>query len=163
MYTTIDYPNNQFIFITKDQESLIESHKNKYIGDTMDFVMWGDHYMMGKGKYNGKNVNMFFDSGLVVVGQIGNKILQSWMCMTIDSMNNLGIIEKDSTSTTKITVTNDIIQFAGITRDNVLLSRSTTKPFEFGGVKCDLLISHGLIKDYAWSIDFKNMTYTFSK
>ena len=55
----------------------------------------------------------------------------------------------------------ECISFAGNNHGNVLLSKSITE-FEFGGVKCDLLISHGVIKNYAWTLDFEKMLYTFS-
>ena len=160
MHTTIDYPNNRFIFITRDEKNIINQHKKEFSGKKMDFIMWNDHYMMGQGFYNNKQVNMFFDSGLVVVGAVDGQIAQSWMCLTQESMQELGIEERDSTSITTITKTNDNISFAGMSHDNVLLSLSSN-PHEFGGINCDLLISHGLIQNYAWSINFDEMTYTF--
>jgi len=159
-YSTIDYPNNQFVFTTKDKPGLIKTHQKKYAGNEMKFIMWGDHYMMGKGSYNGKRINMFFDSGLVVVGQANSVIAQSWLCLSKESMENLGIEEKDNTSTTAVTATNDVLNFAGMDNENVLLSLSN-REFSFGGIKCDLLVSHGIIKNYAWTIDFENMKYIY--
>jgi hypothetical protein len=123
--------------------------------------MWGDHYMMGKGSYNGKRINMFFDSGLVVVGQANGVIAQSWLCLSKESMESLGIEEKGNTSTRALTATNDVLNFAGIDNKNVILSLSGSGDFSFGGIKCDLLVSHGVIKNYAWTIDFENMKYVF--
>ena len=45
-YSTIDYPNNQFVFTTKDKSDLVNTHKERYTGNKMNFIMWGDHYMM---------------------------------------------------------------------------------------------------------------------
>ncbi len=160
-YSTIDYPNNQFVFTTKDKPELINAHKKKYAGSKMKFIMWGDHYMMGKGTYNGKLINMFFDSGLVVVGQANGAIAQSWLCLSKESMDNLEIDEKENTSTNKVTATNDILNFANMDNENVVLSLSGSGDFSFGGIKCDLLVSHGVIKNYAWTIDFENMEYMF--
>ena len=159
-YSTIDYPNIQFVFTTKDKPGLIKTHQKKYAGNEMKFIMWGDHYMMGKGSYNGKRINMFFDSGLVVVGQANGVIAQSWLCLSKESMENLGIEEKDNTSTRAVTATNDVLNFAGMDNENVLLSLSN-REFSFGGIKCDLLVSHGIIKNYAWTIDFENMIYIY--
>ena len=159
-YSTIDYPNNQFVFTTKDKPGLIKTHQKKYAGNEMKFIMWGDHYMMGKGSYNGKRINMFFDSGLVVVGQANGVIAQSWLCLSKESMENLGIEEKDNTSTLAVTPTNDVLNFAGMDNENVVLSLSN-REFSFGGIKCDLLVSHGIIKNYAWTIDFENMIYIY--
>ena len=108
-----------------------------------------------------KKINMFFDSGLVVVGVVDGDVKQSWMCMTPENMKILGVSNPDSTSVTKITPTTHSISFAGNNHGNVLLSKSIAE-FEFGGVKCDLLISHGVIKNYAWTLDFEKMLYTFS-
>ena len=160
-YTTIDYPNNQFVFTTKDKPELVRAHQKRYAGNEMDFFMWSDHYMMGKGSYNDKRINMFFDSGLVVVGQANGAIAQSWLCLSKESMENLGIEEKDNTSTRAVTATNDVLNFAGIDNENVILSLSGIDEFSFGGIMCDLLVSHGVLKHYAWTIDFENMKYIF--
>ena len=160
-YTTIDYPNNQFVFTTKDRADLIEKHKKVYEGATMSFAMWGDHYMMGKGKYNDKEVNMFFDSGLVVIGGVDGVATQSWLCMSKDKMKELKIKEHEDTGKLKVTGTNDILSFAGIENKNVAFSEGSSDGLSFGGVECDLLISHGIISKYAWTIDFETMTYSF--
>jgi predicted aspartyl protease len=160
-YTTIDYPNNQFVFTTKDKPELVKAHQKRYAGNEMNFIMWSDHYMMGKGSYNDKRINMFFDSGLVVVGQANGVIAQSWLCLSKESMENLGIEEKENTSTRAVTATNDILTIAGMDNENVILSLSGSGDFSFGGIMCDLLVSHGVIKNYAWTIDFENMKYMF--
>ena len=160
-YTTIDYPNNQFVFTTKDKPELLKAHQKKYAGNEMNFIMWSDHFMMGKGSYNDKRINMFFDTGLVVVGQANGAIAQSWLCLSKESMENLGIEEKDNTSTRAVTATNDVLNFAGIDNENVILSLSGIDDFSFGGIMCDLLVSHGVLKNYAWTIDFENMKYIF--
>ena len=104
---------------------------------------------------------MFFDSGLVVVGQANGVIAQSWLCLSKESMENLDIEEKDNTSTRGVTATNDVLSFAGMDNENVILSLSGSGEFSFGGIKCDLLVSHGVIKNYAWTIDFENMKYVY--
>lgn len=159
--TTIDYPNNQFVFTTRDKKDLVDEHRKKYIGNKMSFIMWGDHYMMGKGKYNGKTVNMFFDSGLVVVGQTNGKIQQSWLCLTKENMELLNIEEMNETENNKVTPTDDTLEFAGTTNKNVLLSLGGKGGYTFGGIKCQLLVSHGVLKNYAWTIDFDNMEFMF--
>jgi hypothetical protein len=139
----------------------VDVHQKKYAGNKMNFVMWSDHYMMGEGTYNGKRINMFFDSGLVVVGQANGAIAQSWLCLSKKSMKNLGIEERANTSTMVVTATDDTLSFAGLDNENVVLSQSGTGDFSFGGIKCDLLVSHGVIKNYAWTLDFENMIYMF--
>jgi hypothetical protein len=76
-------------------------------------------------------------------------------------MENLGIEEKDNTSTRAVTATNDVLNIAGMDNENVILSLSGSDDFSFGGIMCDLLVSHGVIKNYAWTIDFENMKYMF--
>lgn len=159
--TTVDYPNNQFVFTTKDNTELMKAHRDQYTGNKMRFIMWGDHYMMGNGKYNGKRVNMFFDSGLVVVGEANGEVAQSWLCLSKKSMRKLGIKERRQTEALAVTATNDTLSFAGLNNENVVLSRSGIGDLSFGGIQCDLLISHGLLKNYAWTIDFDNMEYMF--
>ena len=98
-------------------------YQEKYAGNKMNFIMWGDHFMMGKGTYNGKRINMFFDSGLVVVGQANGAIAQSWLCLSKKSMENLGIEEKDNTSAMAVTATNDTLNFAGLDNKTFILKK----------------------------------------
>ena len=44
--------------------------------------------MFGQGILDKQKVNMFFDTGLVVVGQIDNKIEQSWFAVTDSEIQN---------------------------------------------------------------------------
>ena len=118
--------------------------------------------MMGKGKYNGQDVNMFFDSGLVLVGVIDGQAAQAWLSITKDNMELLGIEEKDSVKSLEVTATDDTVEFAGHVNENALITLSS-KDFEFGGIKCDFLISHGVFNKYAWTIDFENMEYVFKE
>lgn len=159
--TTVDYPNQQFVFTTLDQPDLLAAHRKRYKGHSMKFIMWGDHYMMGKGRYNDQEVNMFFDSGLVVVGQVEGQIVQSWLCLSKESMDQLGIEEKDQTSAMSITPTSDTLAFANREHTQVMLSLSGQGSFSFGGIACDLLISHGVLHTYAWTLDFERMVYMF--
>lgn len=160
--STIDYPNDKFVFTTKDDKSLVQKHLDQYQGNKMDFAMWDDHYMMGKGKYNGQNVNMFFDSGLVVVGVVDEQPAQAWLTINKENMELLGIKEKDSVKSMEVTQTKDTVEFAGHVNENALITLSALD-FKFNDVKCDFLISHGIIKEYAWTIDFENMEYMFKE
>lgn len=156
--STIDYPKEKFVFTTKDGE--IQDHLEKYDGNKMDFVMWDDHYMMGKGKYNDKDVNMFFDSGLVVVGEIEGEVAQAWLTINEENAALLGIEEE--LESMQVTKTDDTLEFAGNINDNALVILSDSD-FKFNDVKCDFLVSHGIIKKYAWTIDFENMVYMFKE
>lgn len=156
--TTIDYPNNKFVLTTKDDKALVQSHLDKYDGNKMDFIMWDDHYMMGKGKYNEENVNMFFDSGLVVVDAIDGVPSQAWLTINKENAQSLGI--KGELQSMKVTKTDDKLEFAGLVNENALVTLSS-QDFKFNDIKCDFLISHGIINKYAWTIDFDNMEYMF--
>lgn len=116
---------------------------------------------MGKGTYHSKKVNMFFDSGLVVVGALNGDVVKSWLCLSEESMEKLGIKEKENISALDVTATDDTLHFAGLDNEHVVLSLSSTGNFSFSAITCDLLISHGVIKNYAWTIDFENMEYMF--
>ena len=75
--------------------------------------------------------------------------------------DRLKIKEHEDTGKLKVTGTNDILSFAGIENKNVAFSEGSSDGLSFGGVECDLLISHGIISKYAWTIDFETMTYSF--
>ena len=53
----------------------------------MPFYLAGDHYMFGQGILD-KQGKYVFDTGLVVVGQIDNKIEQSWFAVTDSEIQN---------------------------------------------------------------------------
>ncbi len=160
--STIDYPNNKFVLTTKDNKEMVSNHLGKYQGNKMDFVMWDDHYMMGKGKYNGHDVNMFFDSGLVIVGAIDGLPAQAWLNMTKENMDLLNVEEKDSAKVMEVTKTNDTLEFAGLVNENALITLNPRdEGFVFNGINNHLLVSHGVISKYAWTIDFDNMEYIF--
>lgn len=157
--TTINYPENYFLFTTLDQDQKLIEQKERFAGNNMNFYMWGDHYLMGQGELSGEKISMFFDTGLVVVDQIKEDIIQSWFCLTNKTLNNFGITDKIN-STNKIIETNLNLTFAGIDHKNSYLS-ICNKEFNFGGINNEILISHGVLKNYIWTIDFERMNFTF--
>ena len=123
--------------------------------------MHGDHFMMGKGRYNGKDVNMFWDSGLVVVGVVDGKPAQAWLNVNKEAMERLGIEEE--LNPTEVTATADTLEFAGMVNNNALICGKPGKAYDWGGIRSDLLVGYGIQKKYAWTIDFDNMTYMFKE
>lgn len=159
--STVDTPNQKFVFTSRDRPELVEQHRARYPGETMDFIMVGDHYMLGKGKYNGQEITMFWDSGLVVVGAVEGQAAQAWMNISLAGMEELGIEERDSTAPTEITVTDDTLEFAGIEHEKALICLNPGKKLSFDGIHADVLVGYGIQKRYAWTIDFDNMEYVF--
>ena len=128
----------------------------------MPFFLAGDHYMFGQGTLNNKEVNMFFDTGLVVVGQVDDKIEQSWFAVTDSEIQNFKPdYELLSKSVTDLITSNITLKFANHVNNNAIFSTSGEREFIFEDIKCDLLISHGILSKYKWTIDFERMVYLF--
>lgn len=160
--TTIDYPNNKFI-LTNDLKLIQNKSMNEISGKfEMPFFLAGDHYMFGQGTLNNKEVNMFFDTGLVVVGQVDDKIEQSWFAVTDSEIQNFKPdYELLSKSVTDLITSNITLKFANHVNNNAIFSTSGEREFIFEDIKCDLLISHGILSKYKWTIDFERMVYLF--
>ena len=160
--TTIDYPNNKFI-LTNDLKLIQNKSMNEISGKfEMPFFLAGDHYMFGQGTLNNKEVNMFFDTGLVVVGQVDDKIEQSWFAVTDSEIQNFKPdYELLSKSVTDLITSNITLKFANHVNNNAIFSTSGERELIFEDIKCDLLISHGILSKYKWTIDFERMVYLF--
>ena len=160
--TTIDYPNNKFILI--NDVNLMQNKNLNEISEKfeMPFYLAGDHYMFGQGILDEQKVNMFFDTGLVVVGQIDNKIEQSWFAVTDSEIQNFKPdYELLSKSVTDLITSNITLEFANHSNINAIFSTSGKREFIFENIKCDILISHGVLSKYKWTIDFERMVYLF--
>jgi len=160
--STVDTANQKFVLTSRSKPDLVEQHRARYPGATMDFVMVGDHYMLAKSKYNGQEITTFWDSGLVVVGAIDGQPEQCWMNMTPETMEQLGVEERDSTGPTTVTATDDVLEFAGMAHDNARICVNPGKKLSFGGIDAEALIGYGAQKKYAWTIDFDNMEFVFT-
>ena len=118
--------------------------------------------MFGQGTLNNKEVNMFFDTGLVVVGQVDDKIEQSWFAVTDSEIQNFKPdYELLSKSVTDLITSNITLKFANHVNNNAIFSTFGEREFIFEDIKCDLLISHGILSKYKWTIDFERMVYLF--
>ncbi|MBN2349517.1 MAG: hypothetical protein JXJ22_11790 [Bacteroidales bacterium] len=163
--STIDYPNNQFIFSPRNNPQLIEAH-NKLISNDMvkvPFYLWDDHFMFSKGKFgNNDSITLFFDSGLIFLENIDGQLVQASFTVSEERLLEWGF-DKKILKESGFIHTDYSLSIERLSQPNTLIwyDSKLKKDRYFGGVRIDGLISHAWLKNYAWTIDFDKMVYTF--
>lgn len=163
--TTIDYPNNQFIFTPRDSTELIEDHY-KLLSDnkaTVPFYLWKDHYMISRGKFgDNDSICLFFDSGLIAIGEVEGKPAQASFTASKESLVKWGF-EKKNLANNCFIPTKYSLSVESLSQPNTLIwyDSNLKKDRNFGGIRIDGLISHAWLKNYSWTIDFDKMEYIF--
>ena len=76
-------------------------------------------------------------------------------------MNFQNLYELLSKSVTDLITSNITLEFANHSNINAIFSTSGKREFIFENIKCDILISHGILSKYKWTIDFERMVYLF--
>ncbi len=161
--TTIDGPGRRFILSPRGDSAAAAAHASLLTkeGEEIPFTMWDDHFMIAQGTLGGEPVNLFFDSGLVAMnpeqGQVALlasiPVLESW---------GAALPEKE-----RFAVVPRPLTLSGLGGGNptaVPVPEATWQAMgDWGGVGVDALISWGFLKEYAWTLDFDRMTFTFRK
>lgn len=163
--STIDYPNNQFIFTPRNNICLIEQHYEllSQNNEKVPFYLWDDHYMFAKGKLAAfENLNLFFDSGLVLLNEVNGKTVQASFTASKESLRKWGF-DKSNLKKNGFIPTTYPLSVANLIQPNTLIwyDNKLKKDRNFGGIKIDGLISHAWLKNYSWTIDFERMVYIF--
>jgi hypothetical protein len=163
--TTVDYPNDRFIFTPRNRPELFVGHyKMLYPNQkTISFYLWQDHYMIAKGKFAGRdNLNLFFDSGLIALTEIDGKKAQASFNASRESLLKWRF-DKSKMKQTTFFPTEYSLEVSGLNQPNTLVyyDNNLHRDRIFGGIRIDGLISHGWLKNYSWTIDFDKMEYSF--
>ena len=163
--STIDYPNNQFIFTPRSNPQLIEE-QYKMLSDSnvkVPFFLWDDHFMIAKGKFaNNDNINLFFDSGLIFIQEVDGKPVQASFTASKSSLLKWGF-DKNILKGDGFIPTEHSLSVKSLSQPNtpIWYDSNLKKDRNFGGIRIDGLISHAWLKNYSWTIDFDKMEYIF--
>jgi len=163
--TTIDYPNNRFIFTPRDRHDLYEQHY-KFLSTNIVrvlFYLWGDHYMIAKGKFGDHyDLNLFFDSGLIALTVIDGNMRQASFTVSKESLIKWGF-DKSKLTESGFLLTKYTLEVGGLSQPNTLVwyDHKLEKDRNFGGIRIDGLISHAWFKNYSWTIDFDKHGFIF--
>lgn len=163
--TTIDYTNNRFIFTPRNRHDLYEQHY-KLLPTNMvrvSFYLWGDHYMIAKGKFGDHDdLNLFFDSGLIALTVIDGKMRQASFTASKESLVKWGF-DKSKLTESGFSLTKYTLEVGGLSQPNTLVwyDHKLEKDRNFGGIRIDGLISNAWFKKYSWTIDFDKHGFIF--
>jgi len=163
--TTVDYPNDRFIFTPGNKPELLAGHylMLSSVQKTIPFFLWGDHYMIAKGSFAGRDsLNLFFDSGLIAMTEINGSLAQAPFTASRESLLEWGF-DGSAMNQNAFYPTEYSIEIAGLSQPNTLVyyDNNLKKDRFFGGIRIDGLISHAWLKNYSWTIDFNKMEYSF--
>lgn len=166
--TTIDYPNNRFIFTPRGNETLINEHYRLLTGEKeiIPFYMINDHYMIAKGSFNNfENLNWFIDSGLLALkpDSAGN-IKQAGLNISKESLIKFGYPEEQLTENSFYIEENNKVSLGNLVQNDLMIfyNGKLRNDRKFGGVKTQGLLSHAFLSKYTWTIDFDKHQYQFN-
>ena len=166
--TTMDYPAGQLILCKKNRHSIIENQSYANAVE-VPFVLASSHLIISTGEANGKEVNVFVDSGLAVPGVsilLSNDTVHYADVSvsepeTIETVGAAGVIEiqisqfsLDTFKLGDLPESKKMDGLLGVFPESMYFN-------ENGGFFIDALISHGFLKDYRWIIDFDSMKMIF--
>ncbi len=168
--STIDYPNQRLILTKRNIQKAKNEHL-RLLGETLEkipFFMVLDHYLIAKGSLNEwKNLTFFVDSGLAALGQPAQNdpVMQAAFMMPYDAIKEFDMIEPSKEIVFPYYYKIGLLGLGSLIQHNLygFLRSKEEQRFSFGGVMIDGLISHAFLKNYAWTIDFDNYEFVFTK
>jgi hypothetical protein len=163
--STLDYPNKRLILSPRSNEELREAHLAMLPDNRVDmpFYMGGDHYMLAHGGIGAhKGLVFFVDSGLVLLypdgqGGIRQVAFRTSRDLLLQWDFAPGVVEKD------ICESPFSISPGSLAQDGHLISVGEKSWGPFEDVRIDGLLGHAFLKRYAWTLDFSNFRYIFSR
>ncbi len=163
---TMDYPADQLILCPRGGQSVV--HNGNAID--MPFTLASTHFMISECEINGKEMNVFLDSGLAIDVEIllPNNALHYTNIPIPATESTVGIggagitelqIGYFNVDTFKLGVlpeAKNISGLSGIFPEDYYFDKEI-------GFFIDALISHSFLRNYKWTIDFNSMKMTFSQ
>jgi len=165
-FTIMDYPTGQLFLYPKDKKDKVIPLENSI---DVPFVLAGTHNIISKGIVNGREVNVFMDSGLAVpnVGILlsADTVRYTDIAVsepeTVESLSAGGVTEFQISEFTVDTFklgmlpeSNNLYGFLGVFPESMYFN-------ENAGFFIDSLVSHAYLKQYKWAIDFDSMKMKF--
>lgn len=149
---TWDNKHDRLILTDRDDEAARARHLGEYASASasIDFYMHGDHYIWAHGSVADRDVLMFFDTGLVTLDPSGEQpaggipvsVLEAWNLASSDGFTG-------AVSVSLASMTRDVSSFVVFTGTDQW--RNLPRLEDVGP---DVLLSHGYLKHYVWTLDF---------
>jgi hypothetical protein len=163
-FSIMDYPAGQLVLYPKDKKVTLKNAKE------IPFALASSHLIIAKGEANGREINVFMDSGLAVPG-VGILLSNDTIGYTNtdvsepESVEGVGAggvtefqISEFTVDTFKLGIlqeVKDLYGLLGIFPESMYFN-------EKGGFFIDTLVSHEFLKRYKWAIDFDSMKMIFA-
>jgi hypothetical protein len=158
---TIDYPRRRLILSAKGNAKAREQHLAAIapFETTMPFYMWSDHYMFAKGSLDSSiDLNFFVDTGLVDA----RRGRQAAFLTSTAVLKSMGYSETELSR--PFVDLHGALALGSLSQDGLLAVHiADYQPISFGGVAISGMIAHAFLDRYAWTLDFENHLYGFSR
>ena len=162
--STLDYPNRRLILSPRGNTSQRERHLATLPSarTRVPFYMWGDHYMFAQGAIGEhRGLNFFIDSGLVSLHPDGKGGLrQAAFTTPKDKFTAWGY---DADKLSGPFESHLPLSLGPLTQSKLLFIPGKVGDTSYGGVRIDGLLSHAFLSQYAWTLDFDERRFTFSR
>ncbi|MCL1795875.1 MAG: retropepsin-like domain-containing protein [Clostridia bacterium] len=164
---TLDYPGNRLILRQRNGENAASDES----ATELPFVLASTHILLSRGEMNGKEVNVFLDSGLAMDGVailVPNATIP-YANITVSETFAMEGTGGAGETELQISVLNiDAFQLGGLPEARNALGVSGIFPESIYfngeiGVFVDTLLSHNFLRDYVWTLDFDSMKMYFSR
>ena len=146
---TWDNERERLILTDRRNETARQRHRADYLGEaeSTNFYLHADHYIWANGMVGQHEVLMFLDTGLVTLdphgqqpaGGIPASVLDVWALGSTEGFTG-------SVSVSLGPVRRDVSSFSVFSDRRNLPRLGNTGP--------DVLLSHGFLKHYVWTLDF---------
>jgi len=168
--STIDYPNQRLILTKRNIPEARKEHF-RLLGEMCGKVpifMVSDHYLIAQGSLNEREELTFFvDSGLAALGQPdpNGPVVQAAFMMPYNAMIEFGIIEPSKEMTFPFFYKIESLGLGSLIQHDLygFLHSREGERFNFDGIMIDGLVSHAFLKNYAWTLDFDDYQFIFTK
>lgn len=162
---TIDYPNQRLLLSARAEVEARNAHLAKLpeAREEVEFLLWGDHYMIARGGVGEKTgLNFFIDSGLVSLHpQPDGSVRQAALIVAREDLATWSAAHEE-TGQDGVVELKDALRLGSLAqKGHLILVREQGIVSDRGGIRIDGLLSHAFLKEYAWTIDFDARRYLF--
>jgi hypothetical protein len=147
---TFDYAKARLVISPRGDERARKAHFQEAGRAQSDepFYLWGDHFLLVRGRIGDRRAAFFFDTGLVAVDADG---VQAALLMDKAGLASVGETRGEGAFHTLTKP----LSFGPLTEPGARVYVVDAAPVpSLGGVRVDALLSHGLMKRTTWTLDF---------
>lgn len=165
-FAALDYPNARMILSPRDNAEERKTHSAMLPADRVEipFYMWSDHYMFARGSMGERRrLSFFIDSGLVSLHPDGNGVVRQ-AAFTAPKGSFLEWGFEDEKVQEGVFESDKALGLGPLEQTGLLFLTGDNVSWDsFGGVRIDGLLSHAFLQQYAWTLDFSNRKYIFTR